>query len=650
MCGISGIVSTDPAVADAARVQLMTSVLRHRGPDDAGSWTWRGERCSVALGHRRLSIVDLSKAGHQPMTNEDGSVWLTYNGEIYNHADVRPALERAGHSYRSHTDSETIVHGYEEYGDRCVERFRGMFAFGIWDQARRRLLLARDRLGVKPLYYATVGESLLFASEIKAILATGLVPAAPAAGAIAEYLTFGYRAGEETMFRGIRKLPPGHLLVWQDGRIEVQSYWTLRFESDERTPEAELREEFSRLFDESVKLRLMADVPLGVFLSGGLDSSAIAVAMQPLVEGPIKTFSVGFEAPYYSELSYAREVASLIASDHHEVILTAEGFLDSLPTLTWHEDEPLWGTASVALYFVSELASKHVKVVLTGEGSDELFAGYDRYWMTALNARALGPYGLVPSRLRDALRAWVPDSPLPQSLRRGLSHSFIAYERMPEGLFFDNWFGIFPPDRQREIAGPRLLSDLDEIDVYASHSALYSQAAGDVIDRMLATDIRGSLVELLMKQDQMSMATSIESRVPFLDHKVVEFAARVPSRYKVKGFSGKHLVKDALAERLPASIRHRKKMGFPVPFDEWLRSTFAPSIKSCLLSDRALSRGWFRPDAVRALLDEHWSGRQNLTRHIWALWGLELWARIFLDGDGPPRERAEATAASGVGR
>jgi asparagine synthase (glutamine-hydrolysing) len=410
---------------------------------------------------------------------------------------------------------------------------------------------------------------------------------------------------------------------------------TLTFAADERSSEAELQEEFRRLFEQSVKLRLMADVPLGVFLSGGLDSSAIAAMMKPLVDGRIKTFSVGFEAPYYSELSHAREIARLIDSDHHEVLLTADAFLEAMPRLIWHEDEPLWGTASVALHAVSELASRHVKVVLTGEGADETFAGYDRYWMTALNAKMLGAYRTLPGAIRRGVGTALLDGPLPERARRALGHTFLRHDQMPDRLFFDNWFGVFPPARQRQIGGPGLLADLESTDVYASHRRLYDAASGDVIDKMLSTDIHASLVELLMKQDQMSMATSIESRVPFLDHELVEFAARVPSRFKVKGFSGKHLIKEALAASLPDSIRHRKKMGFPVPYDQWLKGRFAPHISSLLTSDRALDRKWFEAEAVRNMLADHFAGRANHGRQIWALWGLETWARIFLDGERP---------------
>jgi asparagine synthase (glutamine-hydrolysing) len=645
MCGVCGVVSQQRRV-DSATVLDMVDTLHHRGPDDRGVWVGGDDRASVGLGHTRLSIIDLSSAGHQPMTNEDGTIWLTYNGEVYNHRDVREPLEASGHTYRSQTDSETIIHAYEEWGDACVDRFRGMFAFAIWDGPRRRLLLARDRLGVKPLYYAVVGSTLVFASEIKAILRSGYLEPRAAEGAVPEYLALGYLAGEGTMFAGIRKLPPGHVLVWDDGRLEVRRYWRLVFQPAAASP-ADLQGQFRHLFEESVRMRLMSDVPLGVFLSGGLDSSAIAAVMGRYVDEPIKTFSIGYDTQYYSELSYAKQVADLVGADHHEYRLTAEEFYEAVPRLTWHEDEPLWGTASVALYFVSKLAAQHVKVVLTGEGSDELFAGYDRYWMTRLNTLALPAFLALPPTIRRLLRRGLLDGPLPERVRRGLSHTCVGRDQMPDTLFFDNWFGVFPSELQKSIAGPALRRQLAHVDVYRAHRQLYEESGADaVVDRLLYSDINSNLVELLMKQDQMSMATSIESRVPFLDYRLAEFAATVPWRQKIHRRSGKHIVKAALAEYLPASIRHRPKQGFPVPWNEWLNERFAPRIERLLLEPRTADRGWIDPSAVRRLFETHRSGRVNMSRQIWTLWGLELWARGFLDGEPPPGSRQSATSTA----
>jgi asparagine synthase (glutamine-hydrolysing) len=652
LCGICGVVSGDPAAASRERLEQMANVLRHRGPDDAGVWnSFNGDR-AVGLAHRRLSIIDLSPAGHQPMSNEDGSMWLTYNGEIYNHSELRLALEAAGHRYRSHTDSETIIHAFEEWGDSAVERFRGMFAFALWDERRRRLVLVRDRLGIKPLYYAHVNGHLVFASEIKAILTSGIVKPRLADGALSEYLGFGYIAGEGTMFRDIHKVPPGHILTWDDGRVALRPYWDLRFEPGPSMPESERDRAFAALFKESVELRLMSDVPLGVFLSGGLDSSAIAAVTSRLVGGPISTFSVGFESRYYSEFPFAREVARLVGSDHHEIVLTADAFFDAFPRLVWHEDEPLWGTASVALYFVSELASRHVKVVLSGEGSDELFAGYDRYWMTALNARALRVYQLLPPGARALLRSGLSSTIVPERARRALSHTFLCQDSIPDGLILDNWFGVFFPSWQRQVAGPALLSDLRTHDPYGSRRDVFNQAtASNIVDRFLYLDIKTSLVELLMKQDQMSMATSIESRVPFLDHKLVEFSATLPPRSKIKGTSGKHIVKNALRGLLPDSIVDRKKMGFPVPWDLWLRESFLPRIEAMLLEERSLDRGWLTREAVSAIVADHRSGRHNYSRQLWSLWGLETWARTFLDEDCARVTEERALSRSGaVGR
>lgn len=654
MCGICGIVTGDGRVVSSDVLESMATVIRHRGPDDAGVWTSKGPSWSAGLAHRRLSIIDLSTAGHQPMTNEDGTVWLVYNGEIYNHALIRRELEAAGHVYRSHTDSETILHAYEEWGDACVERFRGMFAFALWDARRERLVLVRDRLGIKPLYYAQVGDHLVFGSEIKALFQSGFIRPRAALAHLPEYLQFGYLAGGSTLFEGVRALAPGHILTWEGGRATVSAYWSLNFAPDSSVSHDEFISRFRDLFERSVELRLMSDVPLGVFLSGGLDSSAIAAVMGKFVPERLKTFSVGFEAQYYSEFSHAREVANRIGSDHREIVLTADAFERALPHLIWHEDEPLWGTASVALYYVSLLAASDVKVVLTGEGSDELFAGYDRYWMTAVNARLLPLLKVMPAAVRRGVRAALLEGPLPERARRALTHTAIAYDDLPDGLVFDNWLGIFPPRWQRELAGPVLAPALGHVDVFATHREIFEACASpEIVDRMLYVDIKTNLVELLMKQDQMSMATSIESRVPFLDHELVEFAATVPVNQKIRGFSGKHIVKEALEGYLPASIRHRKKMGFPVPYESWLRERFAPRIEALLVSDRALDRGWWRREAVRSVFAEHREGKRNLSRQVWALWGLELWARLFLDGERPatplpsvPSARAVAPTAS----
>ena len=658
MCGIAGIISPDRADISPELLRGMGDVIRHRGPDDSGTWISEGLP-SAGLVHRRLSIIDLSSAGHQPMTNEDGSIWLTYNGEIYNHNDLRAELIDRGHRYRSRTDSETIIHAYEEYGDDCMMRFRGMFSFGLWDARRRRLLLVRDRLGIKPMYYAVLPDGgIVFGSEMKAILASGRVSAAVSRTALSEYLLFGYLAAPQTMFGSIASLPPGHMLVWEAGKVTVRPYWELRFNPREGRTDEEMVEAFSAKFDEAVRLRLMSDVPLGVFLSGGLDSSAIAATMNRHVGERLNTFSIGFPAGYYSELPYARAVAEHLGAEHHEVELTADEFINSLPRMVWHEDEPIWTIASVAMYHVSRLASQHVKVVLTGEGSDELFAGYDRYWFGVINDRWSRPYQAVPAPIRRAVDSLLGSGIVPSRIRRMLSHTFLRRDGSPEALVFDNWFGIFTPEMQNEFCSNDVVAAARTVNVYAAHLRHFQNSgSADPLDRMLYVDIKTNLVELLMKQDQMSMATSIESRVPFLDHQLVELAATIPASAKLGRFSGKRLVKQAVRDLLPASIVNRRKMGFPVPFDTWLRQDFGAEVSALLVSERAMSRGWFKPESLRTLVDRHFSGAHDGSRQIWALLTLELWARIFLDGDrewlDDPRtawQTARSAAASGSSR
>ena len=637
MCGIAGIVAADQLHSDErARALLMRDVMTHRGPDGAGL------HCddTAALAHRRLSIVDLA-GGHQPLANEDETVWVTFNGEIYNHASVRPELEAAGHRYRTRSDTETIVHAYEEWGDDCVDRFRGMFAFGIWDAPKKRLLLVRDRLGVKPLYWALVpagdgrGERLLFASEIKAILETGLLKATPNRAVLSEVLATRYTSGTATLFAGINKLLPGHRLVYEDGRISITQYWDVPQDGVDpelgRASERELVERFRALLQESVRLRLMADVPLGMFLSGGIDSSAIAALMAREIDRPVETFSVAFEDRAFSELTYAREVAQTIHAQAHEIVVSDADFFGALPQLVWHEDEPIAHPSSVPLHFVSKLARQHVKVVLTGEGSDELLAGYGKYPRALFNWKASGVYGrLVPSPVRNAVASMLIPQ-LPAVLRRYASRSFLAMPRDPARMFLDNFAGM-PLLAQRELLDPSAFSD----DAYAESLRYFNGAPDSIglLDRVLYTDIKTYLVELLMKQDQMSMSTSIESRVPFLDHRLVEFAARLPESMKLSGFTTKRILREAARGLLPDRILTRPKMGFPVPFASWAAGRWNGVAREVLLDRRARERGITNGAAVERLLDDHRAGKRRGGDALWALLNLELWYRTFIDGEG----------------
>src|SRR5262245_22286407 len=446
MCGIAGFVSVEGLDEHAAsRAIRMRDIITHRGPDEAGLHV----DGFAALAHRRLSIVDLS-TGQQPACNEDGSVWIVFNGEIYNHAEVRRELEAHGHVYRSKSDTETIVHAYEQWGDECVHRFRGMFAFAIWDAPKRRLLLVRDRLGIKPVYWARSGGTLLFASEIKALLASDLMTAQANEDVLPEVLSTRYTSGTATMFRGIHKLLPGHRLVFEHGRVDIREYWDVPVGRAAQPPVAgEVVGRFRELLEESVRLRLMSDVPLGMFLSGGIDSSAIAALMARMIDRPLETFSVAFKERAFNELGYAREVARAIGANSHEVVIDDRDFFGALPKLVWHEDEPIAHTSSVPLYFVSALARQQVTVVLTGEGSDELLAGYGKYLRLSLNWRARTVYEkVVPRLVRTSIASGVVPL-LSGTVARYAKRSFLAMERTPEAMFFDNFASIRLGDQKR---------------------------------------------------------------------------------------------------------------------------------------------------------------------------------------------------------
>ena len=643
MCGIAGIVATDRLDHEAAaRATRMRDVIAHRGPDEAGLHV----DGIAALAHRRLSIVDLS-TGQQPLSNEDGSVWVIFNGEIYNHAEVRAELQAHGHSYRTRSDTETIVHAYEQWGDSCVHRFRGMFAFAIWDAPKRRLLLVRDRLGIKPLYWARSGDTLLFGSEIKSILAGEMIEPQPNYAVLPEVLSTRYTSGSDTLFKQIYKLLPGHLLVFERGEIRIRQYWDLPARSaeslaldqqersaslsSERTPVARFRE----LLEESVRLRLMSDVPLGMFLSGGIDSSAIAAIMARMIDRPLQTFSVAFKNRAFNELEYAREVARVIHADSHEITIDDRDFFGALPKLVWHEDEPIAHPSSVPLYFVSKLAREHVTVVLTGEGSDELLAGYGKYPRAAFNWRAGTIYErLLPQALRTTVaRGVLPH--LPRRLARYANRSFLAMDRSPEAMFFDNFAAIRLADQQRLLA-PEFAAAATRQQAYASSLSYFNTLNGSstLLDRLLYADIKTYLVELLMKQDQMSMATSIESRVPFLDHKLVEYAATLPDAWKLQGWTTKRVLREAMKGLLPESILNRPKMGFPVPFADWTRGGWNGVVRDVLLDRRSRERGIIDPPAVDRLLADHAASRTVGGDRLWTLLNLELWHRTFIDKEG----------------
>jgi len=632
MCGICGVMHFDRQQAvERSALEAMGRQIVHRGPDDGGFYLSQ----NIGLAMRRLSIIDL-RTGQQPVTNEDRTVWLVYNGEIYNHKELRPGLEARGHRYRSQSDTETIVHLYEEYGRDCVRHLRGMFAFALWDTKKRRLFAARDRLGIKPFYYRRTPQTFLFGSEIKALLAYPGVRAELNRAVLPEYLAFGYLSGVDTFFSGINKLLPGHTLELDEaGQLEISEYWDLpHVVAGETRPRSYYVDTYRDLLEQAVASHLMSDVPLGVFLSGGVDSSAVAALMTKLRGEPIETFSVGYQEAPYSELPYAQLMAEHLGSIHHEVRVGRQEFFNALPRLIWHEDEPIVWTSSVPLYFLARRARERVTVVLTGEGSDETLAGYTRYAWTLWNTRLDRVYRhLVPASLRGRLRQAVTGlNWLSDGLKRPLLHTFLARDGASWiSFYFDNFYAAFSEAEQLGILSKELRAELGA--PYRSVLAHWERSSGELTPRLLYTDIKTYLVELLMKQDNMSMAASIESRVPFLDHVLVEFAANIPARYQTRGLTGKRILKSAMGDLLPASILYRRKMGFPTPWRGWVAGPQLDDIERLLLEQRSLQRGLLKPDGVRCLLAEHRARRADHYDRIWRLLNLELWHRVFIDSD-----------------
>jgi len=615
---------------DRGVLERMRDSLIHRGPDDSGLFI----SGNVGITHRRLSIVDVT-AGKQPMCNEDGTIHIVFNGEIYNHGDYRKSLEDRGHRYRTHCDTETILHLYEEHGEKVVEYLRGMFAFAIYDQNKQQLLLARDRLGIKPVYYVHRDDgSLYFASEIKALIVSGAVAPEVNLHVLPDYFANRSTYGEETLFVGVRRLLPGHTLLWRDGKVKINRYWDLSFEkSDERLSDEQYVDQFANIFNESVRLRLMADVPLGMFLSGGIDSSAIAAAMSGMVNEPIKTFSVAFAEREANELEYARIVAKAFNTDHHEVVVSPSEFFNLLPQMVYQEDEPIAHPSSIPLYAVSRLASKHVKVVLTGEGSDELLAGYDKYRKTIYNLALGRIYDKVtPNAVQRILTSVIEGLSTASRTRQRLMRTFLCVKPDIGNIYFDN-FSVFSRNRQRGMFTRNIESKIAERNPY--HAILETISGSDaksLLDQLLAADMKTYLHELLMKQDQMSMAASIESRVPFLDHKLVEFAARLPERMKLRGITTKFILRQAMRGKLPKEILTRKKMGFPVPIGKWLRGPFSHIVDEYVLGDRTRDRRMFNDEYIRELVLLHQVGEDHSER-LWSLINFEVWQRQFIDGE-----------------
>jgi asparagine synthase (glutamine-hydrolysing) len=625
MCGIAGRISAEKnGRVDPRHLLEATRLLAHRGPDGEGFLIEH----NVGLGHRRLAIVDL-QGGAQPLPNEDRSVWVTYNGEIYNHLDLRRQLESRGHHFSTRSDTEVLVHGYEEWGDELPTRLRGMFAFAVWDRRRRRLLLARDRLGIKPLYWTLAGGDLVFASEIKSLFAFPDVRRELDPTRIPEYLALRYVPGPETSFRGIRRLDPGHAICFSEGRLRTWRFWDLPVEAAAASwgpggLQAE-REQFLDLLLESVRLRLMGDVPVGLFLSGGIDSTAVAWAMKQANPAALKSFSVGFEDDAEGELAYARMAAEAIGTEHREVRVSSGAFRDSMEDLAWHLDEPVSDGACIPLMHLAKRAWEEVVIVLSGEGADEALAGYDIYskMLAIERARAMG--GAAFEAIAGLALRWVKAPKIRRYLsmaRKPLDERYLGIGRAFDDQLLSQAFGGAALEPLRARFAPR-----------------WEASRGTrPLNRMLYVDTKVWLPDdLLIKADKMTMAWAVELRVPFLDHLLLEHAWKLPVELKRKWGVGKRLLRWTLRGKIPEPILRRKKKGFPVPIGRWLRTSLYEACREELLASSAVMKPVLGSRLIVRLLEEHRSGRVNRTEELYALWVYEAWHRAFFSEVGVPR-------------
>ena len=625
MCGIAGFVespsTTAPFSAEASRslIHRMCDVIRHRGPDDEGVWVADG----VALGMRRLSIIDLS-TGHQPIRNEDGSIWIVFNGEIYNFRELRSELEAAGHRFYTATDTEVIVHAYEQWGKAAVGRLRGMFGLAIWDTKSRTLLVARDRMGIKPMHYAAVNGRFYFGSEIKSLLEAPDLPRDLDAAALDHYLSFLYTPRDGSIFKSVRKLPPGHLLTWQDGRIAIEQFWQMPAAETFRGSEEEAVEQLRAVLTDAVRSHMISDVPLGAFLSGGVDSSLVVGLMSELSSTRVRTFSIGFDEPAFDELEHARRVANHFGTEHHEFVVRPDG-IDILDRLIGHFDEPFADSSAIPTWYVSEMARRHVTVVLSGDGGDELFGGYDRY---VPHPRVLAFDRYSPRALRRV--AAFAAATLPHGAR---GKNFLRHVgRDAHGRYLDA-IRFFGADEKPALLTAETISAIDGPDAetrLARHFERFAQLPWP--SQMMRFDAETYLPEdILTKVDRMSMAHSIESRVPLLDNEVVAFAATLPSALKIKNGRRKHVLKEVAATLLPRDILDRKKQGFGVPLGTWFRGNLRELFSDTLLSPTTLQRGYFQPRFVKRLVSEHLSGARDHTLRLWQLVVFERWHREYVD-------------------
>jgi asparagine synthase (glutamine-hydrolysing) len=636
VCGICGKLNFEPDKSvSPALLKTMADTIVHRGPDDDGYYA-SGQ---VGFGFRRLSIIDL-KLGHQPLSNEDDTVWIVFNGEIYNYQELRAGLEAKGHVFKTRTDTEVIVHLYEEYGEGSVEKLRGMFGFAIWDEKQKSLFLARDRVGIKPLYYYLSEGFIVFGSEIKAILADPEVRAEVAPAMIDRFLSFYYMPGEETLFRNIFKLAPGSYMTVRGGRTRIKQYWDLHF-SPAAVGEQEAEDRLIALLEESVRLHMISDVPVGFLLSGGVDSTATLSLAVGKTDKKLSSYTLGFAAPgIEDERPYARLAAKQYGSEHHEMTISSKEFADFLPRFAWHMEEPVCEPQAVALFYVSRLAKDFVKVLISGEGGDEAFAGYQTYrgvlWVERLK-RLLKPFhGSIASALTTGNQLFHSHRIQKYAPMFRLPLEEYYYSRTSSPFQFFN-------RHASEFYSPEFAGHVDkEVSLSAVKRYLTNEAGNGLVNRMLYVDTKTSLPDdLLLKADKMTMANSIELRVPLLDHVLLEFAATLPENLKVHGLTTKYVVKKALRKRIPAEIINRRKAGFPVPWGEWIRTELKDWTSDVLLDAEALSRGYFDKNAIQRLVKENQQTGKH-AKEVLSLVSLELWHRAFLK----PPKALEHNAAS----
>ncbi len=627
MCGIVGkLYLHGQQQVDEGLIRSMADRIAHRGPDDHGYFV----RGPVGLGHRRLAIIDLTPTGHQPMSNAAGTVWIVFNGEIYNFKELRAELAGQGVSFRSNSDTEVIIVLYEKYGEQCLQHLRGQFAFALWDEPHQKLFLARDRVGKKPLKYFMNDEMIVFGSELKAFFADPAVPREPDNVAIHHYLSFQYVPAPMTGFKGIKKLPPAHYMTIEKGRVKIKRYWDLSYSHQEERPESEWRAMILQELEEATRLRMISDVPIGAFLSGGVDSSAVVAMMAKLSSQPVKTFSIGFPEKSHNELPYAKQVAQLFGTEHTEFVVEPHA-LDILPKLIYHFEEPYADSSAVPTYYVSQLTRQHVTVVLNGDGGDENFAGYGRYNIQKFAAQ----YDRVPPVIRRQLihRATVAAAKLMKSTFFDRAERFSASFSDGRARRYLEYICYFNELQKQALYTPQFAAKVAGHDSRDLVEALFASAGtNDPVDQALSVDFHSYLPDdLLVKVDIASMSVALEGRSPLLDHKFLEMAARIPSRLKIHGRDKKYIFKKALRGILPDDILYRQKMGFGVPIEHWFRGELRGFVRERLLGGSAVKRGIFRTEAVEALINEHQNTRINHAHQLWALLTLEMWYQTFID-------------------